>query len=112
MSAISYAASDVYLSPALLEAFGIAALEARTVGLPVIGRSGSGITEFVDHGVNGLVVSSDSQMAVAIARLARDPGDVARMRAHNIAHPPSQDWARVAALAVDEYERAGALVRR
>ena len=42
-----YAASDVYLSPARLESFGIAALEARTVGLPVIGRSGSGVGEFV-----------------------------------------------------------------
>ncbi|MEO7754252.1 MAG: glycosyltransferase, partial [Terracoccus sp.] len=42
-----YAAADVYLSPVLLESFGIAALEARTVGLPVIGRSGSGVGEFV-----------------------------------------------------------------
>ncbi|MFD1054600.1 glycosyltransferase [Terrabacter terrigena] len=107
-----YAASDVYLSPARLESFGIAALEARTVGLPVIGRSGSGVGEFVDHGVNGLVVSSDSQMAEAIARLAKAPDEVARMRAWNIANPPAQDWSHVAALAVAEYERAVGLVRR
>jgi glycosyltransferase involved in cell wall biosynthesis len=107
-----YAASDVYLSPARLESFGIAALEARTVGLPVIGRSGSGVGEFVTDGVNGLVVSSDSLMASAIARLAKDPHEVARMRSWNLANPPTQDWSQVAALAVTEYERAVGLVRR
>ncbi|WP_374968385.1 glycosyltransferase [Terrabacter sp. BE26] len=107
-----YAAADVYLSPARLESFGIAALEARTVGLPVIGRSGSGMGEFVTDGVNGLVVSSDSQMAAAIAKLASNPEEVARMRAWNVAQPPSQDWPQVAALAVAEYERAADPVRR
>ncbi|NUR81685.1 MAG: glycosyltransferase, partial [Dermatophilaceae bacterium] len=107
-----YAASDVYLSPARLESFGIAALEARTVGLPVIGRSGSGVGEFVSDGVNGIVVSSDSEMASAIARLAKDPHEVARMRAWNVANPPAQDWSQVAAMAVAEYERAVGLVRR
>lgn len=107
-----YAASDVYLSPARLESFGIAALEARTVGLPVIGRQGSGVGEFVSHGVNGLVVSSDSEMASSIARLAAEPEEVARMRAWNVAKPPLQEWSQVAALAVAEYERATELVRR
>ena len=30
-------ASDVYVAPAILESFGLAALEARCVGLPVVG---------------------------------------------------------------------------
>ena len=70
-----YAAADVYLSPARLESFGIAALEARTVGLaghrPIRFRHGRVRRRI---GVNGLVVSSDSQMAEAIARLAKAPG--------------------------------------
>lgn len=107
-----YAASDVYLSPARLESFGIAALEARTVGLPVIGRQGSGVGEFVTDGVNGRIVDSDEGMALAIADLARDPAEVARMRARNLAAPPAQEWSRVARLAVAEYERAVGLVRR
>jgi glycosyltransferase involved in cell wall biosynthesis len=106
-----YAASDVYLSPARLESFGIAALEARTVGLPVVGRTGSGVGEFVHDGVNGLVVSSDSEMAAAIASLATDPARVAEMRAWNVSHPPEQEWSQVARLAVSEYERAISLVR-
>ena len=104
-----YAASDVYLSPAHLESFGIAALEARTVGLPVLGRAGSGIGEFVTDGVNGVVVGDDEAMAGAIARLAADPALVAGMRAANVAEPPTQDWDAVARLAVTEYERAIAL---
>ncbi len=101
-----YAAADVYLSPVLLESFGIAALEARTVGLPVIGRSGSGVGEFVTDGVNGLVVSSDSEMSSAIARLAGDPATVATMRGCNVEHPPSQDWGAVVDVAIGEYQRA------
>ena len=107
-----YAASDVYLSPARLESFGIAALEARTVGLPVIGRSGSGVGEFVEHGVNGLVVDSDEEMAAAVAGLATDLSVVGAMRAWNVDHPPRQRWADVARLAVAEYERAVSLARR
>ena len=78
----------------------------------MIGRSGSGVGEFVTNSVNGLVVSSDSEMTGAIARLAKDPDEVARMRAWNLANPPEQDWSRVAAMAVSEYERAVGLVRR
>jgi glycosyltransferase involved in cell wall biosynthesis len=107
-----YAASDVYLSPARLESFGIAALEARTVGLPVIGRKGSGVGEFVTHGTNGFVVDGDPAMSAVIARLARDPAEVARLRDWNVTHPPAQAWGSVAARAVDEYERATALVHR
>jgi hypothetical protein len=51
-------------------------------------------------------------MSSAIARLAKDPGEVARMRAWNTTHPPEQEWSHVAALAVAEYERALGLVRR
>jgi glycosyltransferase involved in cell wall biosynthesis len=104
-----YAEADVYVSPSALESFGIAALEARTVGLPVVGRSGSGIGEFVTNGINGVIVPDDAVMAGAIAGLAADRARVQRMRQWNLDHPPEQDWPRVAALAVAEYERAIAL---
>ena len=54
-----YAAADIYVAPAPLESFGIAALEARTVGLPVVGRRGSGLQEFVTDGVNGYLGADD-----------------------------------------------------
>ena len=50
-----YHRADLYLSPGELEAFGIAALEARTAGLPVLARAGTGVSEFVEAGVEGVV---------------------------------------------------------
>lgn len=101
-----YAAADVYISPGRLESFGIAALEARTAGLPVIGRQGSGVGEFVKDGVNGYLAGDDDEMAEALARLATQPAERAAMTAHNLDHRPEQDWASVVASAEGEYERA------
>ena len=47
--------ADVYLTTARLEAFGIAALEARAAGLPVLAPRGTGVDDFVDDGVEGLL---------------------------------------------------------
>jgi len=108
-----YAAADVYVSPGELESFGIAALEARTAGLPVVGRQGSGVGEFVTDGVNGYLAADDGGMATALARLVSQHQLRAGMTAHNLAHRPAQDWSGVAALAEGEYERAiGATVRQ
>ena len=101
-----YVESDLYIAPADLEAFGIAALEARTTGLPVIGPHHSGITEFVDDEVNGLLVDDDSQMAGAIARLARDEVLRSRMRRHNVQTQPRQAWPRVVDETIALYSRA------
>jgi glycosyltransferase involved in cell wall biosynthesis len=107
-----YATADVYISPARLESFGIAALEARTSGLPVVARSGSGVGEFVTDGVNGFLADDDESMGAALARLASDDALRERMRAHNLDQAPAQDWPRVAELAEAEYQRAvGATVR-
>ena len=107
-----YATADVYISPARLESFGIAALEARTSGLPVVARSGSGVGEFVTDGVNGFLTDDDESMGAALARLASDDALRERMRAHNLDQAPAQDWPRVAELAEAEYQRAvGATVR-
>ncbi|MEP6796861.1 MAG: glycosyltransferase, partial [Lapillicoccus sp.] len=101
-----YAAADVYVSPGELESFGIAALEARTVGLPVVARQGSGTGEFVTDGVNGYLTRDDDDMAAALARLASDPALRRAMTTYNREHAPTQDWACVAAMAEGEYDRA------
>ncbi|MDF8263136.1 glycosyltransferase family 4 protein [Luteipulveratus flavus] len=101
-----YVRSDLYIAPAELEAFGIAALEARTTGLPVVGPKRSGISEFVQDGVNGLLVDDDSEMAGAIARLAREAALRERMRAHNVHTQPDQAWPTVVEQTIALYERA------
>lgn len=75
----AYANADVFLSPVIKEAFGVAALEARQSGLPVLYRRGSGISEFITHGVDGLVLDSDNEMSAALAMLSRHPRRLARL---------------------------------
>jgi glycosyltransferase involved in cell wall biosynthesis len=104
-----YAAADIYIAPGRLESFGIAALEARTAGLPVVGRAGSGIEEFVRDGVNGYLAGDDEAMARALARLVGDGDLRATMAAYNREHPPEQSWDDVVAGAEAEYERARSL---
>jgi glycogen synthase len=102
----TYARSDIYVAPARLESFGIAALEARTAGLPVVGLRGSGLGEYVEDGVNGFLAGDDEALAGCIARLVTD--DVLRkeMGEHNRRVPPVQSWPHVVERAEAEYARA------
>ncbi|MEP7161132.1 MAG: glycosyltransferase family 4 protein [Dermatophilaceae bacterium] len=104
-----YRRSHVYVSPAKLESFGIAALEARCMGLPVVGLSSSGCVEFIEDGVNGMLVRDDQGMAEAIAQLLVDHDKRERMWRYNVTTPPQQDWGSVVAMTLDEYERAASL---
>ncbi len=101
-----YAASDIFVAPAPLESFGIAALEARTVGLPVVGRRGSGVQEFVTDGVNGYLAGGDTAMAEALARLVTDHRLREAMKAYNRGTPPAQAWNQILDGAEAEYRRA------
>ena len=107
-----YADSAVFLAPAELEAFGIAALEARAAGLAVIARRGTGIEEFVRDEIDGLIVSGDGAMADAVVRLVRDRALLTAIRAHNRTKPPRFDWSDALPAAEAEYSRAAAIVAR
>ena len=100
--------SDLYLTPARLEAFGIAALEARTAGLPVLARRDTGVGDFVVDGVNGVLGADDDALAAALARLVADTALRRRIAHENATVPPPQTWSAVVALAESEYRRAGA----
>ena len=104
-----YEDSEVFVAPAVLEAFGIAALEARTAGLVVVARRGTGIEEFVEDGRDGLLVDSDAGMARALVRLATEPELLRRLRGYSRAHRPVFDWPHALAAADAQYERAQAL---
>ena len=103
--------ADVYLTTARLEAFGIAPLEARAAGVPVVAPRGTGVDDFVEDGVDGLLADSDEALAGALAHLAADDALRSRMRAHLLATPPAQDWSGVLAATLAEYHRAGVGVR-
>lgn len=101
-----YGAADVFVSPAYQESFGIAALEARAAGLPVVAMSQGGVGEFIGHGVEGLLCDDDDAMVHALAALVADAGLRSELAGHNLAHSPRQDWPGTLAAFDDVYQQA------
>ncbi len=100
-----FTTADAFVAPANLESFGIAALEARTAGVPVV-------REFVEHGREGLLATSDRDLADQLLRLAQDPAMRRVMAKHNAHVPPTMDWDAVVAANVATYRRAITLAGR
>lgn len=87
------AGADVFVNPASQEAFGLAALEARTAGVPVVARPGTGVADFVRDGVEGLLTHD---LAAGITRLVNDREERLRIAAHNRTTEPAHcTWPRV-----------------
>lgn len=101
-----YSLSDIYVAPARLESFGIAALEARTFGLPVVALHDSGISEFVRHGREGLLANDDEGLAAAIARLVSEQELRTTVTNRNMANQPDFGWPTVVARTDDRYQEA------
>lgn len=104
--------SDVFVAPATRESFGIAALEARESGLPVLGRSGTGIADFVEHDVHGLLVDSDEEMATTIRSLTFDRPFLRKLTAQTHEHSSGYDWANATSAAEVAYRDAAAVIGR
>lgn len=104
----AFAESDLFVQASVHESFGIAALEARTFGLPVVARSQAGTGEFITSGVNGLLADDDDALAADIARLGREPDVLEMMWSYNQTHPPEQTWPHLVHMARGLYAAAGA----
>ena len=98
--------SDAFLLPTRLESFGIAALEARCAGLPVIARRNTGVEDFITAARNGLLGDGDKDLAAAIARLVQDTALHESIVANNHATAPPFGWADVVAAMMVQYDRA------
>lgn len=100
--------ADVFVQPSVMESFGIAALEARSTGLPVIAFMGTGTADFIHSGIEGVLVKSDACMVRAMIALSTD--DVLRgmIAEHNRAHPPRESWDYVVGVVDSAYRTAGA----
>jgi glycosyltransferase involved in cell wall biosynthesis len=106
------AASDAFVAPAQLESFGIAALEARTAGLPVLAYESTGIRSFVHHEVEGLLARDDAHMVENLARIGSDAELRTRIAEHNRTTEPEQSWPHVLQTAQELYARAARATAR
>lgn len=91
-----YALADVVVLPSRSEAFGMSVLEGMACGLPVIVSRNSGVSDLIEHNVNGLVMREDSELGLYFEQLAARKervrlGDAARQTAVNYG------WERVGA---------------
>jgi glycosyltransferase involved in cell wall biosynthesis len=105
-----FATADVFVAPANLESFGIAALEGRCAGLPVVAKARTGIREFITHEREGLLATSDDDMVVQLTRIISDHEFRTTMAEHNRTTPSPVDWVDVVTKNVEAYRLAMTLV--
>jgi glycosyltransferase involved in cell wall biosynthesis len=102
----TYASADLYLWPAINEAYGMAFLEAQAAGLPVVAGRTGGVPAVVADGVTGVLtpIGDAAAFAAATARLLDDPEARARLgksaRAHVNARHDEQAAANALAAAL------------
>lgn len=107
-----HGAADLFVGPAHQESFGIAALEARAAGVPVVAMASGGSGEFVRTELDGRLCADDDAMLADLVDLARDPDTLAAMQRHCAAVPPEHDWSHALAGFAACYRRAAATARR
>lgn len=81
--AVAIAACDLYVWPAVREAYGLAMLEAQAGGLPVVAGREGGVEEVVQDGITGLLAApgDPAAFAAATAELLDRPERRAKMAA-------------------------------
>jgi len=99
--------ASVFVLPSHSENFGIAAMEAMSVGCPVICSSGTGIAEILDQDGAGLVTSNDStNLATAIKFVLENRERATRIGARGRrAVAENYNWKRIGRITIRNYQR-------
>jgi ribosomal protein S18 acetylase RimI-like enzyme len=106
-----YRAMDLFVLPSHREGFPRAAMEAATMGLPIVATDIRGCREVVDQGANGVLfpVGDVAALTKAIQEIASDPR--LRKRMSVAAREKARacfDERRVVEIVMDSYRRAAA----
>jgi glycosyltransferase involved in cell wall biosynthesis len=108
------AACDLFVWPALREAYGLAMLEAAAAGLPVVAGRDGGVAEVVRDGVTGVLVPprDATAFAAAITDLLERPDDRARLGRAAAAFVAGERSLDHAAAVLDDALLAAARIRK
>lgn len=104
-----YVTAHVYVAPGVMESFGLAALEARTAGLPVVAMSRSGVADLLTDGIDSRLVPDDAAMTAALRDLVMDRERLDVMARHCHAVTPDADWHEAVSAVFGAYASAWAL---
>lgn len=67
--------SDIFILPSFAEGVPVSFMEAMASGIPVVGTNVGGVSELIEHGVTGLIVSpaDEDSLKNAISRYITEP---------------------------------------
>jgi D-inositol-3-phosphate glycosyltransferase len=89
-----YAAAEIVLVPSRSESFGLVALEAQAVGIPVVAAAVGGLRYVVDDGITGFLVEGHDagDHAERVLELLRDPEAARRKGLAGVEHSRRFSW--------------------
>ncbi|HEY1483943.1 MAG TPA: glycosyltransferase family 4 protein [Candidatus Acidoferrum sp.] len=96
-----YAAADAYVGPSLQDSFGLPVLEAMACGLPVISSARSGVSAFIAHGQNGLLLRDPErpeELAASLKQLFENKSLQQKLGAAAVETAARHTWDRNAEL--------------
>jgi glycosyltransferase involved in cell wall biosynthesis len=99
--------SDIYVSPSLVESFGLTTLEAMSAGLPCVVTNVAGSRDLVSPEY-GLIVepANPVELSYAIKFLIENPAVRKRMGLKSRIEAQKYDWPKVAKMYVEVYREA------
>jgi len=102
-----YKSSDIYLSPSLIESFGITSIEALASGLPLIVTNVPGSRDLHDASYSFLIEPrSPKAIAEACIKLLQDDALRKKMGDSALVNVQKYDWTMIAKQYIDSYLKA------
>jgi len=98
--------SDIFVLPTRNEAFGIAVLEARCAGLPIVAMKGCGVADLVENGNQGYLAGDDREFGQYLVRLVLDRELRQAMGLRSRQGVEQFDWEHVVQRHLSEYAQA------